>query len=482
MAFLDLRSFLGRLEALGELARIEAEVDPELEVTAITTRVVREGGPALLFRNMRGSAYPLAVNLFGSHRRIELALGRHPQAVGEELASLAELLNPPSLKGLWRARRSLGRLLALRTIHSGKAPCQGVEEAPDLSSLPVLRCWPGDGGPFITFPLVLTRDPLTARSNLGIYRMQLYGRDRTGMHWQIAKGGGLHYWQAERDGQPLAAAAILGADPALMLAAVLPLPEGLSEVAFSGLLRGRPTRMAPCRSIPLSVPASAEVVLEGFVPPYERAMEGPFGDHFGHYSAPAPFPVFNVIRITRRASPILVASVVGRPPQEDRYLGEAASMMLLPLLKLTRPELKDLWAYYQAGFHNLLVASVEARYPGAALKTALGLLGEGQLALTKVLILVDPQVDVRDFGAVLRAIGQHLRPEDGFTLLTGAPVDTLDFTGPRLHEGGKMVLDATARNGVGAHLDAPLSSPMTLDHLALPGVRRFRLWESLLAV
>jgi UbiD family decarboxylase len=477
----DLQTFLGHLERQEELRRVRVEVDPALEITEIATRVVREEGPAVLFERVRGSPYPLAINIFGSRRRIEMALGREPGAIGEELAGLVERLNPPSLRALWSAKGTLRRMLSMRTARSRKALCQEVEEAPDLDLLPALTCWPKDGGRFVTFPLVLTEDPETHRRNLGIYRMHVFGRDQTGMHWQVQKGGGFHYYRAEKLGRPLEVAVVLGGDPALMLSAVLPLPEDLDEVAFSGFLRGRATAMVPARALSLRVPASAEFVLEGVVPRGERRTEGPFGDHFGHYSGAAPFPVFHLRRVTRRHSPVYPAAVVGRPPQEDRYLGDAAQEMLGPLIKVIHPELRDLWAYYEAGFHNLLVASVEVRFTKEAMKTALGLLGQGQLALTKVVVLVGPDVNARSFEAVLRAVQQHFNPGEDFALIPRAPLDTLDFTGVRMHYGSKMVLDATPK------ADQPPAgqpAPMTIDPAAVcPQVRAWRLIaDALLAV
>jgi UbiD family decarboxylase len=477
----DLQTFLGYLERQDELRRVRVEVDPALEITEIATRVVREEGPALLFERVRGSSYPLAINIFGSRRRIEMALGREPGAIGEELAGLVERLNPPSLRALWSAKGALRRMLSMRTTKGRRALCQEVEEAPDLDRLPTLTCWPKDGGRFVTFPLVLTEDPETHRRNLGIYRMHVFGRDRTGMHWQVQKGGGFHYYRAEQLGRPLEVVVVLGGDPALMLSAVLPLPEDLDEVAFSGFLRGRPTAMAPARTLSLRVPASAEFVLEGVVPPSERQTEGPFGDHFGHYSGAAPFPVFHLRRVTRRTSPVYPAAVVGKPPQEDRYLGDAAQEMLGSLIKVIHPELRDLWAYYEAGFHNLLVASVEVRFTKEAMKTALGLLGQGQLALTKVVVLVGPDVNGRDFEEVLRAVQQHFNPGEDFALIPRAPLDTLDFTGVRMHYGSKMVLDATPKAD---QRPAGQPAPMTIDPAAVcPQVRAWRLIaDALLAV
>jgi len=445
LAYHDLPSFLWALERAKELKRVSAEVDPELEITEIAMRVVKSEGPALLFEKVKGSPYPLAINIFGSARRIELALGRPSAELGEDLVKLVEAVQPPSWVKLWKSRRTLKRLLKMRTSKGWRVPAQTVLEEPDLQKLPVLKCWPKDAGRFITFGLVMTEHPLTHVRNVGLYRLQVLTSSSTGMHWQIQKGGGFHYAEAEKRMVTLPVAVVIGADPYLLMAAIAPLPEGMDEVAFSGFLRGRPMAMARGRSIPLRVPAHAEFVLEGEVPPHERVIEGPFGDHFGHYSPAAPFPVFHIRKMTRKAHPIYLAAVVGKPPQEDRYLGDAMQEVMGPLIRLIRPEVRDLWAYYEAGFHNLLVVGVHQRYGKEAIKTALGILGEGQLSLTKCLVLVDSSVNARDFHAVLQAINQNFDPAEDFLLLPGTSLDTLDFTSYTMNLGSKMVLDATRK-------------------------------------
>ena len=487
MPFHDLQSYLGALEARGDLRRVAAEVDPVLEITEIATRMLREEGPALLFERVTGSPFPLAINFLASHRRIELVLGQEPAALGEALVGLWEAAQSLSPRRLLAQRRALGGLLAMRLRRVARAPVQDVVEPPDLSSLPVLQCWPGDAGRFITFGLVLTQHPDTGRRNLGVYRLQVRGPDTTGMHWQLQKGGGFHYRVAEEREQPLEVAVVLGGDPGLILAAVAPLPEGIDELLFSGLLRRQPLAMAAARSLRLLVPARAEFILEGEVRPRERAPEGPFGDHFGHYSESAPFPVFHVRLITRRARPVYPAAVVGKPPREDRYLGEAVQMMLGPLLRVLHPELRGLWAYYEAGFVNFAVAAVAARYPKEALKTAFGLLGMGQFSLTKVLVLVNADVDPRDFRGVLRAIARHFDPTQDFTLLPRTAYDTLDFASFEMELGSKMVLDATA-NATAPATPVPSEAAVALALRSLPEALAARLgawalWEdTLLAV
>jgi len=445
--FRDLRTFIAALEAAGELRRVRVEVDPDLEITEIVTRVVREEGPALLFENVRGASFPLAVNLLGNARRIAVALGEEPESIGDGLVRFIEAAQPPRIRRLFRSRRTISRVLAMRPSHAfpRAAPCQEVVAPPDLSPFPITKSWPLDGGRFITLGLVQTAEPDTGVRNLGIYRMQVFGPDSTGMHWQIQKGGGFHYRAAESRGRPLPVAVLIGTDPATLLAAVAPLPEGIDELAFAGFLRGSSTRLTAARTIPLEVPATAEFVLEGEVRPHERQPEGPFGDHFGHYSNAAPFPVFRLRAVTHRRGAIFTASVVGKPPQEDKHMGEAVGRMLTPLVRVMHKEVKDLAAYYEAGFHNLLVVGIDERYAKEGMKAALGLLGTGQLSLTKCLVLVDESIAVRDFDAVLRAIRENFDPEDDFLLIPGVPLDTLDFTSYTMNLGSKMVLDATSR-------------------------------------
>jgi 4-hydroxy-3-polyprenylbenzoate decarboxylase len=325
------------------------------------------------------------------------------------------------------------------------APSQEVVENPDLNDLPIIQCWPQDGGRFITLPQVFTHDPRNGKRNVGMYRMQVFDARTTGMHWQIQKGGGFHYFQADKLNKPLELAVALGTDPALLLATIAPLPEGIDEALFAGFLRKKSTQLVGGRSISITVPANAEFILEGYVPPKERRSEGPFGDHFGHYSVAAEFPVFHITAITRRKNPIYPAAVVGIPPMEDKFLGDATQKILGPLAKLLHSEIKSMWAYYEAGFHNLLVVSIEERYQKEAMKTALGLMGTQQLSLTKCLITVSEDVDPRNFREVLHAIRDDFDPHYDFILLPKVPLDTLDFTSYTMNLGSKMILDATKK-------------------------------------
>ncbi|MFN8549365.1 MAG: UbiD family decarboxylase [Candidatus Eisenbacteria bacterium] len=446
-AVTDLRSFLALLEAEGELRRVRVPVSARYEVAEIVSRVAAAHGPALLFESVEGCSFPIVSNLLASARRIELALGRPPAEIGAELVEVAHRLQPPSLGGLWRSRAVLARAARSRPRRVAHAPCQEFEREPDLASLPILTSWPLDGGPFVTWPMVLTKHPETGGRNLGTYRMQVFDRGTTGMHMQIQKGGGFHHRVAEARGESLPICVVLGGDPVWMLASIAPLPEDIDELAFAAYLRGAPLPVAAARSVPHLVPASAEFILEGELRPGERRMEGPFGDHFGHYSHAAEFPVFHLTRMTHRRDAIYPASVVGLPPQEDRWIGDALQELMVPLARMIHPEVRDLWAFFEAGFHNLLSIAVRERYEKEAMKAALGLLGTGQVSLSKVVITVGPEVNARNALEVLAAVGRHFEPEHDFTLLPGTALDTLDFTSFRMNLGSKMILDAVPKGG-----------------------------------
>jgi UbiD family decarboxylase len=457
--FASLTDFLADLDSRGDLKRVSREVDWAYEVTEIACREARAEGPALLFERVRGAQFPLAVNVLAARRRIEWALGRTPASVGAELEELLHAVPPRSLGDLMSHRGSAGRVLAMRPKRARLAPSQHASLGPNLASLPILELWPQDGGRFVTFPLVLTQHPETGKRNLGIYRMHVYDDATTGMHWQIGKGGGFHFHEAEKAGRALEVAVHVGADPATLLAAVAPLPEGIDELAFAGFLRGAPTRLARARTLDMDVMADAEFVIEGAVPARLRREEGPFGDHFGHYSHAAPFPVFQVRTVTHRRRPVFQASVVGKPPQEDKFMGEAVQEFFTGVLRVIHPEVQDLWAYFEAGFHNLLVVAVENRFAREARKTALGLLGTGQLSLTKCVVLVDEDVNPRDRAAVFHAIARNFDAAEDFLLLPGVPLDTLDFTSYTMNLGSKMVIDAqTKGRAVGSAGVAPESA------------------------
>jgi len=446
MSFNSLGDFVRYLESIGELRRIKAEVDPYLEVTEIAIRALRENKPAIIFENVRGSRYPMAINVYASERRMEHALGRPPGEIGADLLRFAEGMMPPTPSSLWH-RRSMIRRAALargRTVAVANSQAHVVQ--PNLDLLPIQTCWPEDGGRFLTLGQVITCDPVTSKRNVGVYRLQVYDGATTGVHWQIQKGGGFHYQRAEQMGKDLEVAVALGTDPALLIGSVAALPEGMDEVAFASFLRGRPVDMKRGKTISIQVPAHAEFVLEGVVPFRERRVEGPFGDHFGHYSNAAPFPVYHLSAITHRRNPVYPATVVGVPPMEDKFLGDATQEILGPLARTLHTEVRDVWAYFEAGFHNLLVVSVEERYRKEAMKAALGLLGTGQLSLTKCIVLVSSGVDVRNWSAVLKEVREQFDPHYDFVLIPKVPLDTLDFTSYKMELGSKMILDATKKN------------------------------------
>lgn len=443
MRIYSLQDFITYLEKNGELLRIKTEVDARLEVVEISIRAIREGMPALLFENVRGARFPLAMNVLASEKRIELALGKHPDQLGEELITFMEEALPPKPKVFFKHPGITRRLLCTLPKTTSRPLSQQVVSSPNLHELPIITSWPEDGGRFITLPQVFTYDPHTKKRNVGMYRMQVFDEQTTGMHWQIQKGGGFHYYRAKKMGKEFQIAVALGTDPALLLATVAALPEGMDEVMFSGFLRGKRTRMAKGKTISILVPADAEFILEGTVHLTELRMEGPFGDHFGHYSNASEFPVFHINTITHRRNPIYPATVVGRPPMEDKYLGNATQQVLGPLIRLIHPEICNLWAYYEAGFHNLLVVSVEERYRKEAMKTALSIMGEGQLSLTKCIITVSEDVNPRDFHAVLKAIHEYFDPSYDFIMIPKVPLDTLDFTSYKMNLGSKMIIDAT---------------------------------------
>ncbi len=478
--FTDLADYLRALERAGELRRVSVEVDPYLEVSEITQRVTRRGGPALLFEKVKGADFPLATNIYSSARRVEMAIGEDPRAIGERLLDLYERLNPPSLGALWTARGDLLRFrhASPRIVPRGRARAQEVVESPRLSRMPHLTGWPRDGGPFITWGPTLTQDPRNGRRNFGLYRVQIYDDRTTGMHWQSMKGGRGHHFEAERLGQPLDTAIVLGGDPLVMLAAILPLPEGMDELALVGAIRGAPTPLVRATSVPLLVPANAEFIIEGRVAAHERRMEGPFGDHYGHYSEAAEFPVFHATAVTRSRTAIYPGTVVGKPPQEDKWLGIASGEMVGPLIRAILPAVRDLYAFDAASFHNLLGVAQTERHPKESLKTALALLGTGQLSLTKVALLVRETVDPRNFRALLRELWHRFEPRERMLLLPITPLDTLDYTSYEMHVGSKVIWDACGE------IVQPAPPPADVPHLRDVDARivDHALWEGFLLV
>lgn len=438
----SLRTFLDLLARENEIITIEVEVDPYLEAAEIHRRIIERGGPALLFKRVKGSRYPVVTNLFGTQRRIDLGFGPKPEAIVRELVQVAELLLPPRPSDLWK-HRALGlEMLRLGTKNTGRAPVKQVRDQPArLDELPVLTTWDEDGGPFITLPLVYTENPVTKKHNLGIYRMQVYDAQTTGLHWQIQKGGGFHYTEAERLGQPLPVTVFLGGPPALILAAIAPLPEDVPELMLASLLAGDKMKMT---TNPLGGPhrlaAEAEFALVGQAPPGKRRLEGPFGDHYGYYSLEHEYPLFDVDAVFHRRDAIYPATVVGKPRQEDFFIGDYLQQLLSPLFPLVMPGVRDLWTYGETGFHSLCAAVVKERYGREALVSGFRILGEGQLSLTKFLLLTDTPQDLHDFPRLLEHVLARFDPATDLFIFSNVSMDTLDYTSGKVNEGSKAIM------------------------------------------
>jgi 4-hydroxy-3-polyprenylbenzoate decarboxylase len=446
MAFESLAAFVRTLRSNGQLATIDAEVDPYLEISEITDRVVKAGGPALLFSRVRGSQFPVLTNAFGTERRMALALGAKSLAdVEARLRATIDLAVPSTFGAKVTRLAELAAIgISLRPQHISDAPVQQVVmDPPDLRALPVLTTWPLDGGPFITLPLVFTRDPDTRRPNVGMYRVQVYDATTAGMHWQRHKQGRAH---ADRWGARVPVAVAIGGDPALTYAATAPLPPVVDELSFAGYLRGRALRVCKAVSIDLDVPADADFVIEGYVENGDLRVEGPFGDHTGVYSAADLYPTLHVTAVTHRRDAIWGATVVGKPPMEDAWLGKATERMFLPLLQMVVPEITDYNLPVEGGFHNLVIVAVKKSYPGQAKKVMNALWGLGHMMmLTRCIVVVDHDVDVHDVRGVVWNALNNVDPSRDFVQMPG-PVDDLDHAGSyELAQGTKLGIDATRK-------------------------------------
>ena len=439
MSFPDLRAFLGQLHRDGSVVTVDAPVDPRLEVAEIHRRVIAAGGPALLFTNVKGSDFRLVTNLFGTPRRAELAFGERPLRLIRRIVELAETLMPPTPGKLWGARDVGLELLKVGMKRVGGGPVtERVTSDVRLDRLPAITAWPEDGGPFITLPLVYTTHPDRHGHNLGMYRMHVHDARSTGMHWQIGKGGGYHYAVAEARNQSLPVTVMLGGPPALILSAIAPLPENVPELMLASLIAGERLPQVHGQG-PHPLVASAEFALMGEVLPGVRKPEGPFGDHYGYYSLQHDYPVFTVQRMAHRADAIYPATVVGKPRQEDFFIGDLLQELLSPLFPLVMPAVERLWSYGETGYHSLAAAVVKQRYSREAMASAFRILGEGQLSLTKFLLVTDRTVDVRNFKATLEHVLARTHPETDLYVFSNLSMDTLDYTGPAVNLGSKGV-------------------------------------------
>ena len=440
MSFPDLRAFIDLLRRDAAIVTVDAPVDPYLEVAEIHRRVIAAGGPALLFTNVKGSSFRLVTNLFGTARRAELAFGPRPLRLIKRLVHLAETLLPPTPAKLWDARDVGRELLRVGTRRVSQGPVvEQITSDVQLNRLPIITSWPEDGGPFMTLPLVYTTHPdRPGASNLGMYRLHVHDARSTGMHWQIGKGGGYHYAVAEQRGESLPATVFLGGPPALILSAIAPLPENVPELLLASLIAGERLPQIHGYS-PHPLIATAEFALIGEVPPTLRRPEGPFGDHYGYYSLQHDYPVFNIRRLAHRADAIYPATVVGKPRQEDFFIGDLLQELLSPLFPMVMPAVEQLWSYGETGYHSLAAAVVKQRYKREAMASAFRILGEGQLSLTKFLLVTDRHVDVRNFRTTLEHILARTHPETDLYVFSNLSMDTLDYTGPAVNEGSKGV-------------------------------------------
>ncbi|MEO1078502.1 MAG: 4-hydroxy-3-polyprenylbenzoate decarboxylase [Pseudomonadota bacterium] len=472
----DLRDFISDLESRGELVRVRREISPHLEMTEIADRTLRSRGPALLFENPTGYSVPVLANLFGTEQRVALGMGAEDvsalREIGELLAYLRQPDPPKGLKELWDKAPLLRKVLDMGPKLVRNAPCREhvfEGDAVDLSKLPVQHCWPGDAGPLVTWPLVITRGPNKPRQNLGIYRMQLIGKNRLIMRWLSHRGGALDYrdWQLQNPGERYPVALALGADPATTLGAVTPVPDTLSEYAFAGLLRGSKTELCecitePCRTNDLRVPASAEYILEGYLEPGDEADEGPFGDHTGYYNEIERFPVFTVTAMSSRESPIYHSTYTGRPPDEPAILGVALNEVFVPLLIKQFPEIVDFYLPPEGCSYRMAVVSMRKEYPGHAKRVMLGIWSFlRQFMYTKFIVVTDDDVDVRNWQDVIWAMTTRMDPRRDSVFVDNTPIDYLDFASPVAGLGSKVGFDAT--NKWAGESDREWGEPIRMD-------------------
>ncbi len=471
MKYKDLRDFINQLEEKGELKRISIEVDPNLEMTEICDRTLRAAGPALLFENVKNSSVPVLANLFGTPKRVAMGMGEDSidalEDIGKLLAFLKEPEPPKGMKDAWEKLPIFKQVLNMAPKVISKANCQKIiieKDNVDLASIPVQTCWPEDAAPLITWGLVVTKGPNKERQNLGIYRQQVLSKNRVIMRWLSHRGGALDFkeWQQAHPGEPFPIAVALGADPATILGAVTPVPDSLSEYAFAGLLRGSKTEVTQCKLSGLQVPASAEYVLEGFIYPDDMAAEGPYGDHTGYYNEVESFPVFTIEKITHRKNPIYHTTYTGRPPDEPAILGLALNEVFVPILKKQFPEITDFYLPPEGCSYRMAVVSMKKQYPGHAKRVMMGVWSFlRQFMYTKFIIVVDDDVNARDWNDVIWAMTTRMDPARDTTTIENTPIDYLDFASPVSGLGSKMGFDAT--NKLPGETDREWGKPIVMS-------------------
>ncbi|MDY6854566.1 MAG: menaquinone biosynthesis decarboxylase [Thermodesulfobacteriota bacterium] len=447
MAYKDLRDFIRILEKKKLLKRVKEKVNTILEITEITNRISKQNGPAILFENVQGFTMPVLMNAFGSWERMNLALECEDlDEIGSRIEALLLSDMPTGFLDKLRALPKLMNLSSFIPKIVKKGVCKEViiRDDPSLNIFPILKCWPNDGGKFITLPMVFTKDPVTGHRNCGMYRMQVYDSITTGMHWHVHKHGAAHYRMSEELDQRLEVAVAIGSDPAVIYAATAPLPETLDEMLFAGFLRRDSVELIRCETIDIEVPANSEIVLEGYVDPHEMRVEGPFGDHTGYYSLADEYPVFHITCITHRKNPIYPATIVGKPPMEDCYLGKATERIFLPLLKMQLPEIIDINLPIEGIFHNMAIVSIKKEYPGQAKKVMHALWGIGQMMFTKIIVVVDEYVNIQNISEVLWKLGNNIDPKRDITFVEG-PLDVLNHASDLPNIGSKMGIDATKK-------------------------------------
>ncbi len=447
MAFKNLRDYLNTLEKRGELSTVEVEVNPIYEIGHIADRLVKSEGPAVLFKKPKGSKIPVVMNLFGSKKRTALALG--VKDLNELSNRVENLISADVPTNLWDKLRNLSKFKELSNLSPrvvSKAPCQEViENKVDLYKLPILKTWPGDGGRFITLPLVFTRNPETGKQNCGMYRMHVFNKNTTGMHWHIHKDGALHYNLHKKRKKKMDVCVVIGADPAIIYSATAPLPEDIDEMVFASFLRRSPVTLTKATLSDILIPAEGEIVLEGYVDPNEDLrLEGPFGDHTGYYSPKDYYPVFHVKRITMRKKPLYTATIVGKPPMEDCYIGKATERLFLPIIKKLLPEVVDINLPIEGIFHNFVFVSINKQFPGHAFKVINAMWGMGMMSLSKIIVVFDEEVDVQNISEVMWRLGNNIEPARDI-IFTKGPLDVLEHASSIPSFGSKMGIDATKK-------------------------------------